>query len=283
MLIGILEPMQDENQQESYIYPFRKNAKGTNTSNLYAEKADAIERHIFDSVVLPHVEQLGDKKLVVDIGAGEGRYSQYFGKDADRVIALEPDEHRCNKTRENTQSMTAEVQCWQTTVKDADVADQSADVVVNIHVLQHIHPDDANAILDFAARTVRSGGLFVFAFTKKTKKDEDWNITWEEEGRSHYVEVPEEVFRMISGAHLPTVLPVRKLHTDEVIQEVEKRGFSILSTTEYAPRFLGEKKKLKGKFFMWLYRTMSAASFHALVSRFGYPLLEDIVVVARKQ
>ncbi len=269
--------------KDSYIYPFRKNAKGTNTAEIYAERGDALERYIFDAVVWPYVKEQGEQAFVIDVGAGEGRYSQYFGRNAKSVMALEPDEHRCNKARENTASMAAAVECVQGTVADAQVGNDSADLVVNIHVLQHVHPDDATAILDFAARTVRSGGLFVLAFTKKTPLDEDWNMTWSENGRSHYVEVPEDVFRMVSGAHLPTVLPVRKLHADEILKELEHKGFAIEARQEYAPRFLGEKKKLQGIFFKWLYRNLSSPVFHKLINTVGYPLQEDIVVVARKK
>jgi ubiquinone/menaquinone biosynthesis C-methylase UbiE len=270
--------------QNEYIYPFRKNAKGVHDiTKTYVEKGDSIEKHIFDTIVLPHIKTLGNPKFVVDIGAGEGRYSQYFGTNAEQIVAIEPDEYRCEKTRENLKSMNTKTECIHGTVADAHIDEKSADLVVNIHVLQHIHPDDATAILDFAARTLRSGGFFVLAFTKKTRLDEDWNITWVSNNKSHYVEVPEEVFRLVSAAHLPTVLPVRKLHTDEILKELEQRGFSIEATKEYAPRFLGEKKKVIGKFFMWLYRHLPATTFHTMTKLIGYPLFEDIVVVAKKK
>lgn len=266
-----------------YIYPFRQNAKGVNFADVYTQKGDTLERYIFDTHVWPYVEGLGKLSFVIDVGAGEGRYSQYFGKHATRVMAIEPDEYRCNKAKENLASIDASVECVHGTVKEAHVDNASADAVATVHVLQHIHPDDATAILDFAARTVRSGGLFILAFTKKTMLDEDWNLAWTDNNQPHYVEVPEDVFKMVSTSHVPTVLPVHKLHTDDVLLELKQRRFTIEATHEYAPRFLGEKKKLKGKFFMWLYRKMSSRSFHRLVTTIGYPLLEDIVVVARKQ
>lgn len=266
-----------------YIYPFRQNAKGTNIAAVYSKKGDDLERYILDTYVWPYVEKLGKLSFVIDVGAGEGRYSHYFGKHATKVMAIEPDEYRCNKTKENLASIDAAVECVHGTVKDAHVGAASADIVANIHVLQHVHPDDATAMLDFAERTVRSGGLLILAFTKKTVLDEDWNLAWSENNQPHYVEVPQDVFTLVSASHIPTVLPVHKLQADDVLLELKQRNFTIEATHEYAPRFLGEKKKLKGKFFMWLYRKMSSRSFHRLVTAIGYPLLEDIVVVARKQ
>ncbi|MCA1806804.1 MAG: class I SAM-dependent methyltransferase, partial [Actinobacteria bacterium] len=182
--------------KKPYQYAFRDNAKGVYTHNdVYVERGDELEKYIYDKYALPLVQDLAEKRALVDIGSGEGRYSRYFGKDFKRVIAVEPDEHRYQKTLESLTDMS-NVECVHGTAGDVQL-DESVDLVVNIHVLQHIHSSEAEEILNFATDNIADGGLFVLAMTKKTDLDYPWNIAWQDD-RSRYSAVPEQIFEYVT-------------------------------------------------------------------------------------
>ncbi len=263
----------------TYQYAFRENAKGVFTHNVYVSKGDKLEKYIFDKYALPYIEKLPSKEVLVDIGSGEGRYSRYFGQNFKKVVAVEPDEHRYKKTIESLADMK-NVEFVHGTAGSV-VLDKKADAIVNIHVLQHIHKDAVEEILEFATHNLATGGIFILAMTKKTKLDYQWNIAWQDD-RARYSAVPEQVFEYVTSENVPGVLPVRKEDIKVVLQRLRDKNFSIEAQVEYAPRFVDQKHRLVGKIFMFLYSFLPVDIFYHFVNLVGYPLQEDVLIVARR-
>ena len=231
------------------------------------------------SNALPYIQSLPSKDVLVDIGSGEGRYSRYFGEGFRRVVAVEPDEYRYQKTTEGLADMK-NVECVHGTAGIVHI-DKKADAIVNIHVLQHIHKNAVEEILDFVTQNLATGGVFVLAMTKKTELDYPWNIAWQD-NKSRYSAVPEQVFEYVTSENVSGVLPVRKEETETVLNVLRSKGFLVEVQVEYAPRFVDQKQRLIVKIFMYLYRHLPASTFHRLVTLIGYPLQEDVLIVARK-
>jgi len=265
--------------KDSYQYAFRDNAKGVYTRSKYVSKSDELEKYIFNKYALPYVQGLPSKDVFVDIGSGEGRYSRYFGESFGKVIAIEPDEHRYQKTTEGLADMK-NVECVHGTAGSVQL-DKKADAIVNIHVLQHIHKNAVEEILDFVTQNLTTGGVFVLVMTKKTELDYPWNIAWQDD-KSRYSAVPKQVFEYVTSENVLGVLPVRKEETETVLKDLQDRGFSIEVKVEYAPRFVDQRQRLIGKIFMFLYMNLPVSAFHRLINFVGYPLQEDVLIVARK-
>lgn len=266
--------------KKPYQYAFRENAKGVYThDNVYVKRGDELEKYIYDKYALSSSQRLSEKNILVDIGSGEGRYSRYFGKNFKRIISVEPDERRYQKTREGLADMN-NVEYVHGTANDVHL-DEKVDLVVNIHVLQHVHDSAVKEILNFAGDNLAKGGLFILAMTKRTELDYPWNIAWQDD-KSRYSAVPEQVFEYVTSENVSGVLPVRKEDLKTVLQELHNRSFSIEAQVEYAPRFVDQKQRLEGMFFMFLYRNLPASIFHRLINFVGYPRQEDVLIVARK-
>lgn len=267
---------------KKYKYAFRENAKGVSAKDKQnsVSRADAMERYVFRKQILPLVEDLVNKDLLIDIGSGEGRYSEYFGNEFNNIIAVEPDEHRFNQTKSQLQKLK-NVTCIHGTVSDIP-KDQKADLLINIHVLQHIHAKEIEKILDFAGKQIKVGGLFVLAITKKTKIDYSWNIAWEDEEKSYYTKVSSDLFEHITAENLDGILPVKKLELEEVRSNLATRGFKIVKLVEYAPHGFDLKKPVIGIVFNWFYKLLPFGLFLFLASTLKFPRFEDIVIVAKK-
>ncbi len=266
--------------KNSYQYAFRDNAKGVSSvSNIYVSKSDQLEQYIFDRYVIPYLKTVKTKGLLVDIGSGEGRYSQYFGKGFKKIIAVEPDEQRYLNSVKNLSNLENAI-CIHGTANDVP-KNELVDVVINIHVLQHIHSSAVDEILDYVAHQIKVGGLFILAITKKTDLDEPWNISWQEDSKAYYSSIPKEIFEYITAQNLPGILPVRKIEMEVITNELQNRGFKIESSVEYAPRLL-ESSSITEKIFIFFYKYFPPSFYFSLRKLPKYPKDADVVLVARK-
>lgn len=266
--------------KSDYQYAFRDNAKGVSeVDKVYISKSDQFEHYLFDRYVIPYVQKIKIKEVLVDIGSGEGRYSEYFGKDFKKVIALEPDEQRYANSFKNLKHLQ-NTECIHGTVNDVP-KNIIADVIINIHVLQHVHSSAVDEILNYTTSQLKIGGLFILAITKKTDIDEPWNIAWQEGKKALYSAVPETIFEYITVKNIPGILPVRKVGLEEIEVELKNRGFKIEHSIEYAPH-LEKKPSIIEKIFMFFYRHFPPSIYNSIKELPGHPRYADVLLIARK-
>ena len=101
-------------------------------------------------------ELLGSgNRSVCDIGCGNGDLLVKLKAEGRRLVGVEPDE----AARERCRAAGVEVVCGSTENLPSEIQDDSQDVVVMSHVLEHCH--DPISALKYAARITRPGGSVV--------------------------------------------------------------------------------------------------------------------------
>lgn len=264
----------------SYHYPASENAKGTHLSEGLIKTNDNLEAQIFQQV---H-GIIGDTEgSIVDIGAGEGRYSVLFGTRALHITVIEPDAARLARAEANLGSSNATVCGVEGGVLDAGIAPGSVDLALNVHVLQHIHSKAATDILDKAAEWLRPGGKLVLCFTKRTTADSEYNLSWKEDGKIGYGPIPREVFERIVDQPFEGTLPVHKLDKSAVKQQLEERDLEIIYEEDYTPRLLDMKRSRLGRLAIACYKKMNPMLVNKLQKSMGYKKFVDTCIVAQKR
>jgi SAM-dependent methyltransferase len=263
----------------SYKYPASENPKGTHLREDLIDNIDRLEEYIFRKVREFTGEPSG---LLIDIGAGEGRYSAFFGKNASEIVLIEPDTQRLNKAQENLNDLAAKVEVVEGRVDDAQISAQSADLVLNVHVLQHIHPLAAYNILKKASEWLKPGGIFVLCFTKKTKSDSDYNVSWVEEGKSLYGPIPKGIFELITTQQVEGALPVKKIDLNLVNNHLKSLGFELLFEEQYSPRLLDLQRSGFGRFMLSFYKRINPVVLHGFLKKTKYSKFVDVCLVLRK-
>jgi ubiquinone/menaquinone biosynthesis C-methylase UbiE len=269
-------------ENTGYVYPARENAKGTYAQEDLVRLGDKLERWVFDKKIVPLLK-IKQQGTLLDIGTGEGRYALYFGKHANKIILVEPDEYRLQKAVDALHSLKATIEDIHGTVSNANIECASVDLALCIHVLQHIHEDDASAILIKAREWLKEGGFFVLAFTKKTKIDSEYNIGWKENGTSKYGPTPKTLFDIVAKERPSGIIPVRKIPLDEVRNTLKSIGFDVISEEAYTPKLHDLYKTKMGRLLLPLYKVVPVSISHRLLHFVGYSKFVDVVMVARKR
>ena len=224
---------------KKYSYPAGESERGVVNADVSLEKNwNALEKNIIDKIVLPYISDKKHRDLMIDIGAGEGRYTKEYGKFFKKIISTEPDRKRSKKI---TNKSNLPIKVINKKIEDINLGKNKADVVFCIHVLQHVSDKTYEIMLDKATEALKKNGLLILGFTFRTKYFDEYNISWPGKDKNKFTPVPKEIFNLATEKNLKGILPVKKLDKDKLIRKLERRGF-ILKEHETYFAALEEKK-----------------------------------------
>jgi 2-polyprenyl-3-methyl-5-hydroxy-6-metoxy-1,4-benzoquinol methylase len=268
-------------QTATYQYPGRDSERGVVWDARTRKKAErewtSIEEYLFQEVALPYIRERGGS--VVDIGAGEGRYSELVAPYVKMLTVVEPDKARAERARERLASYEAEVAIHNSFLSQVPLTVESIDSIVCMQLLQHISVAEVDELLDSSSTALRQNGVFVLAFTKKTRFDHEFNATWRENERAYYYPISEELFHIAAREHPEETLLVHKMDLDGICKALEERGFSIEAVEPYAPRL---SERLHHQLIGLLLAPLPLLMRHRILRALPFVPFIDVYVVARK-
>lgn len=259
----------------SYIYPIRENARGTN-AELYSAW-NMVEKYVFDKRVIPLIE--GTNNVILDVGAGEGKYSMLVAPHAKELIVVEPDTYRLDKAKKTLKSIQLKKTFLAEMGEQIEIQEASVDVAMCIHLFQHITQSNADKVLTNLAKSLRPGGLLILFFSDNTEYPTEFHLSWMNKGKPIVAHIPESVFEVLTRTEHEGALQFRSIKKESIIRQLKKMGFNLEVSEGYMPVYPGIAKKL----------VKVAASVvlnpvwrHKLLHYFGYDNYIDRCVVMSK-
>ena len=103
----------------------------------------------------------GGSGTILDVGCGSGLMTAPLARAGRRVIGVDLNRAGCEQARRNG------LQAVRGDATALPLADATADVVVNVHMVQQCSADDAERVLRETARVLRAGGRLIIAWANR--------------------------------------------------------------------------------------------------------------------
>jgi ubiquinone/menaquinone biosynthesis C-methylase UbiE len=181
-------------------------------------------------------EHSGNNKLqwLLDAGCGTGRLLPEFEGYFQHILAIDPDSSQIEKAK----SLANKYGFLDKVVFDTISADklhwknETIDIILCSHVLQHVSTDSVSRILQNFFRVSKKKGL-LFIMTTHSKENQDYYV-------KAYVKDSEMVEERIDKDEFDSlisnnknILPLHFFSLKNITQIVENSGFSLLSFRSY--------------------------------------------------
>jgi SAM-dependent methyltransferase len=214
------------------------------------------ERRILDrmaSSILNGREEFSKPSWLMDAGCGWGRLLPTFEGFFDRVLAVEPDEKRLEGARRMAErrKFVGKVTFVRSQIQELDWLEESIDVIVCSHIIQHVKRDLVPQILGNMDRLLRPGGrLFLTTSHSILGRDIFTVGRTEGEGVGFSLIEPED-FDGLAKGDTGKGLPVRFYTLQTLETLLENAGFDIVKTRVFQIvarlRLLGVIDRLVGR------------------------------------
>jgi len=267
-----------KNTQKTHNYPAKKSKRGIIIENKQIEKNwNTIEKYIADKNILPLVKNKKERKLMIDIGAGEGTYSKEYSKYFERTISIEPDKDRAKKISDKKKNS---IKVINDKIENIKLGKNKADAVFCIHVLQHVSEKTSEIILEKSIDSLRKNGLLILGFTFKTKYTKKYNISWQKNKKYFFTQVPKEVFNTLAKDNIKGILPVKKINKNSLIKKISKKGMSLEKAESYMAFMKG---KISNKINSAIMKFISMPKHHKILKKLKFDNFGDVILVFKKR
>ncbi len=173
------------------------------------EFTDGVDPEYVEQIIPLALEYLGDRRDVLDVGAGEGQIARAAATEGARVVGLDPTASQLQLAVERGGG-PAYVQAGS---DGLPVADQSFDAVVVCLVFEHV--DALEASLAEVVRVLRPGGRFLFFLNHPLLQTPESGMIID-----HMVEPPETYWRI--GPYLREAVTVEEVQKDVRVRFVHR-------------------------------------------------------------
>ncbi len=202
------------------------------------DRWDAEEQRILSSL-RSELRQIEPPRVVLDVGAGIGRLTRALG---DLIIAadlLEPDLARARRAKDFIKATAPQLSANVYTV-ESELPEQTYDLVLLSHVIQHLLPREAQRLVAFSADRCRPGGLFYLATTLASPDRSNWRLASIDES-GHWTEraVSEDLFSKQVAKPVLGTLPVREFSQVELARALRAVGIELLAVLPFHETSLG--------------------------------------------
>ncbi|MCD4771064.1 class I SAM-dependent methyltransferase [archaeon] len=263
---------------KEYCYPAGESERGVVNADTSLEKNwNILEKNIMDKIVLPYLSDKKHRNLMIDIGAGEGRYTREYGKFFKKIISTEPDRKRSKKI---TNKGNLPIKVINKKIEDINLGKNKADAIFCIHVLQHVSDKTHEIMLNKATKALKKNGLLILGFTFKTKYFDEYNISWLAKGEKKFTPIPKEIFNLIAERSLKGILPVKKLDKGKLIKKLERKGFVLKEHETYFVDLEGKKLSKLRIFFLDFF---SIINQHRILKKLNFDNFIDCILVLKKK
>ncbi len=173
------------------------------------EFTDGVDPEYVEQIIPLALEYLGDRRDVLDVGAGEGQIARAAATEGARVVGLDPTASQLQLAVERGGG-PAYVQAGS---DGLPVADQSFDAVVVCLGFEHV--DALEASLAEVVRVLRPGGRFLFVLNHPLLQTPESGMIID-----HMVEPPETYWRI--GPYLREAVTVEEVQKDVRVRFVHR-------------------------------------------------------------
>lgn len=262
----------------NYEYPVRENSRGYLVDKEIRHiNWNNVEKYIFLSKVLPLF--YSKSGALLDIGAGEGQYSELFSDFSTSITLIEPDNYRLNRAKENLSRLRIKKKYINKFGQETSLNKESIDAALCVHVLQHVSEKNADKIIKNISQSLKSGGQFVLVFSENKNRESEYNISWIDNGRKMFTPVPKDIFNDLTNTIHEGVLQVRVINTDKLLKKLKKLGFSVAVNEPYIATF----PKLQDKIiWSWIKLFPNVVTQHKLLHACGFSNYIDRCLVLEK-
>lgn len=150
----------------------------THFDEAYRTGSDIWSAYDFSLAEKKFAEHLAQNALVLDIGAGRGRFTYRLAESGFRVIALEYLGNVIEKNNDEARvrGFESKVKFFEGDALDIPFTDASFDGASDVGLYHHLLPVDQATYAREVARVVKQGGTFLLVtLSKETSKYLSWN------------------------------------------------------------------------------------------------------------
>ncbi|RLC37797.1 hypothetical protein DRH29_00040 [candidate division Kazan bacterium] len=112
----------------------------------------------------------GGGKIVLDLGAGEGKYSLKLARLGFRVLAVDLDTERLEKLREQAKRQGFDIQTQQSDVRNFDLTKQQYDFIVAVNSLHFLEKSEALDVIRRLHGALRAQGKLLMSVHHQSGK-----------------------------------------------------------------------------------------------------------------
>jgi len=222
---------QEEHPLANYNYPDRNDKL---TIELISKGYDGkywgeSEKNVLN-YALSYVESLEKREKMLDLGCAGGRLFETFLPLVGHIDGIEPDPERCAAGMETAKKFPGRV-----TVRNGDISilapDDSYDVMLISHILQHIPDSSIYYMLRRAKEAVRDDGLLIVTTTYTDKDETVYTKEYWQDGKRMCEEVEPEDFDDVFKEK--DTLPVRLFAEKHITELFDSYGFKLVGRKFY--------------------------------------------------
>jgi 2-polyprenyl-3-methyl-5-hydroxy-6-metoxy-1,4-benzoquinol methylase len=265
--------------KKEYIYPdvndeitkayIRENEPFSN----YWERSEEKVLSLIKEKIEKHLPRSRDSWLL-DAGCGTGRLLPEFQKYFSNILAIDPDPLQIEKARETARinGFADKVVFKMTSAELLDWKEESVDVILSSHVIQHVHTKTVPKILSKFQTVLKSDGL-LFIMTTHSRRDRGYYVKAILKG-SKTVEqkISKEEFNSLVIDD-QNILPIHFFSLQTLQNILENSGFILIQHRSYhvlsKTKFFGDKGD----------RDELVNASDSLKTKFG----RDILLIGQKQ
>lgn len=187
------------------------------------------EREVLDMAKEAIAAETPPDGVLIDAGCGAGRLIPEFEGLVGKIIAVEPDEARMRDAVSNTieGGRQDKVEFQNVTIEEMQTK-VPADVAVCSHIIQHIKPEQAQAVLTKLSDSMKKGGLLVLTTNYSQEEEDTYTKGSITDGKMVEETISPEEFAALTQND-QGILPIHWFSESTIKQMMGSAGFEIIN------------------------------------------------------
>lgn len=201
------------------------------SNNVCQKTWEAVERESIKTAIGENCSLIKNG-LCVDIGAGTGRLVADMSRLFEKVLAVEPDRKRFGQLEKTINESDLHLACLAICRPTRSLPKLGADLVLFMHVAQHIAPDDLLADLTHICINVLKPGGAALLTGPVAARSAYYFVRPTANGPCAY-EIGLQEYVDLCNCPVGEVLPVRHFSGDQLQRICESAGFHVTESWRY--------------------------------------------------
>ena len=265
--------------EKDYIYPdiddkiTKAFIKENEPFPSYWEKSEENVLKLIKEKTRKHLSRSKDSWLL-DAGCGTGRLLPEFQRYFSNILAIDPDPLQIDKAKKiaKNKGFVEKVVFKVTSAEQLDWKEESVDVILSSHIIQHVHTETIQRILCKFHKVLKSDGL-LFIMTTHSRKNRGYYAKAILKGsKSIEQKIGKEEFNSLI-INNQNILPIHFFSVQNLENILKNSGFILIQYRSYhilsKTRFLADKED----------RDKLVNTSDSLKPKFG----RDIMLLSQKQ
>ena len=213
----------------AYQYPDK--ADGITLSIVLSKHMATEELDNAENAILSNFGELFREKTfetLLDLGCGKGRLILKFADFFNRVTALDPDENRlCQAKNFLIKNKIQNVDFIPKTIEDADLANDSFDVVICNQIIQHVPTSCIEPMMKEVSRVLKKKGVLILTTSHSSRGQDFFLKAYLKNGDVKTAEITEQEFNGLT-TNTREILPIHYFYEKTI--ETYLSSFKTITT-----------------------------------------------------